>query len=122
MSELYYPDTPDAIDGLIAALNAVTVPEGLAFERDVLDVDRPEDWGAVEMTGVENEYADGEIIDQVYLLDIWAAVSDRSSEWLQRIEAVLAGCGDKLQYRLHERAYLHDLHKVLWRWKATLWR
>ena len=122
MSELYYSDTPDAIDGLIADLNAVTVPEGLAFERDVLDVDRPEDWGAVEMTGVDNEYADGKIIDQVYQLDIWAAVSDRSSEWLQRIEAVLAGRGDKLQYRLHERAYLHDLHKVLWRWKATLWR
>ena len=119
MEELYYPDTPDAIDGLIAALNAVTVPRGLAFERDVLDVDRPEDWGAVEMTGTENEWADGEIIDQVYKLDIWASVSDRSAEWKAVIEDVLRE--QKTAYRLKERAYLHDLNKVLWRWEAQLW-
>ena len=121
MEELYYPDTPDAIDGLIATLNAVTVTQGLAFERDVLDVDRPEDWGAMEMTGVENEYADGVIIDQAYRLDIWASVSDRRGDWLQIIEGVLASYGHRLEYQLIERNYMHNLHKVVWRWKALLW-
>lgn len=110
----------DAIDTLIADLNAAT-GGALTFERDVLDTDRPEDWGAVELTGTENEYADGKIIDQVLLLDIWASVSDRGSDWLRVIEGVLGGYGDLLRYRLTERAYLHDLNKVLWRWKAELW-
>ncbi len=118
--DLAYGTTPDAIDDLIAALNAA-MGDALTFERDVLDVDRREDWGAVELTNVINEYADGRIIDQVYLIDIWAGVSDRESGWLQRIEAVLAGYGDRLSYTLHERAYLHDLKKVLWRWKGELW-
>ena len=118
MSDLYYPDTPDAIDGLISALNAAT-GGSLTFERDVLDVDRPEDWGAVEMTGTENEWADGEIIDQVYKLDIWAAVGDRSAEWRAVIEDVLRE--QKAAYRLKERGYLHDLNKVLWKWEAQLW-
>ncbi len=120
-----YPDldfgsTPDAIDALIAALNSA-MGNTLTFERDVLDVERPEDWGAVEMTDVINEEADGRIIDQCWEIDLWACVSDRSSEWLQRIETVLAGFGGRMHYHLHERAYLHDLKKVLWRWKLIYW-
>lgn len=118
--DLNYPESPDAIDDLIAALNEA-VGDELTFERDVLDVERPEDWGAVEMTDVENEIADDKIIDQCFILDIWACVSDRSSEWLQRIERVLASFGGSLNYHLHERGYLHNLKKVLWHWKATLW-
>lgn len=118
--DLDWPESPDAIDALIAALNEAMGVE-LAFERDVLDVDRPEDWGAVEMTNVINEAADGKIIDQCYELDVWACVSDRSSEWLRRIETVFDGFGDSLHYHLYERAYLHDLKKVLWRWKVILW-
>lgn len=110
----------DSVDELIEALNAAMGGE-LTFERDVLDIDRPEDWGAVEMTGVRNEWADGKIIDQCVLIDIWAGVSDRGSEWLSRIEAVLSGFGDRLSYRLHERAWLHDVRKVCWRWKGELW-
>ena len=121
MADLEYR-TPedDAIDTLIADLNAAT-GGALTFERDVLDTDRPEDWGAVELTGTENEYADGKIIDQVLLLDIWASVSDRGSDWLRKIEGVLGSYGDLLRYKLTERAYLHDLNKVLWRWKAEMW-
>lgn len=122
MSELYFPDTPDAIDGLIAALNAAAVPEGLAFERDVLDVDRPEDWGAVEFTGTVDEWADGHIIDQMLKLDIWAAVSDRAAQWKDLVEGVLRGYGDRLAWHMKERAYLHDLNKVVWKWEAQLWR
>lgn len=118
--DLDSPESPDAIDDLIAALNEA-VGDELTFERDVLDVERPEDWGAVEMTNVINDEADGRIIDQCYELDVWACVSDRGSVWLQRIEAVFGSFGDSLHYHLHERAYLHDLKKVLWRWKVILW-
>ena len=118
--DLAFPETPDAIDDLIAALNDA-VGDVVTFERDVLDVERPEDWGAVELVDVVNEYADGKIIDQMYIVDIWASVSDRSSQWLREIESVLASFGDKLRYSLTERAYLHDLKKVMWRWRGELW-
>ena len=118
--DLSFPESPDAIDDLIAALNDA-VGDVLTFERDVLDVERPEDWGAVELVDTVNEYADGRIIDQMYIVDIWASVGDRSSQWLREIESVLAGFGDKLRYSLTERAYLHDLKKVLWRWRGELW-
>ena len=118
--DLSFPETPDAIDDLIAALNEA-VGDVLTFERDVLDVERPEDWGAVELVDVVNEYADGKIIDQMYIVDIWASVSDRSSQWLREIESVLASFGDQLRYSLTERAYLHDLKKVMWRWRGELW-
>ena len=117
--DLEHPETPDAIDSLIADLNQAT--DGvITFERDVLDVDRPEDWGAVELTGTRSEYADGHPIDTTYLLDVWAAVGDRSHEWLRIIEDVFAGYGMRITYRLHERAYLHDVKKILWRWKLEL--
>ena len=118
--DLSFPETPDAIDDLIAALNDA-VGDLVTFERDVLDVERPEDWGAVELVDTVNEYADGRIIDQMYIVDIWASVSDRSSQWLREIESVLASFGDKLRYSLTERAYLHDLKKVMWRWRGELW-
>ena len=120
MADLEYGTTPDAIDRLIADLNE-EMGDDLTFERDVLDVDRPEDWGAVELTGVLNEYADGQVIDQIYKVDVWASVSTRESGWLQRIEGVLKSYGDHLGYYLKERAYLHDLEKVLWRWECQLW-
>ena len=44
--DLAFPETPDAIDDLIAALNDA-VGDLVTFERDVLDVERPEDWCAV---------------------------------------------------------------------------
>ena len=34
---------------------------------------------------------------------------------------MLASFGGSLNYHLHERGYLHNLKKVLWHWKATLW-
>jgi hypothetical protein len=118
MADLEYGETRDAIDLLIERLNAAT--EGkITFERDVLDVNRPEDWGAVEMTGPAYEYADGKVIDQYYPVDVWASVSDRSSKWLRVIEGAMAGLG--ISYTLVQRSYLHDLNKVMWRWQAQLW-
>ena len=51
----------DLIDLLIDALND-GVP-GITFDRDVLDTNRPDDWAAVELTGSEDEWADGRMVD-----------------------------------------------------------
>ena len=117
--EIAYPEEPDAVDALIEALNAAT-GGALTFERDVLDVDRPEDWGAVELIQAPSLYADGEACETIYTVDIWACVSDRSSDWKDTIEGVLAAQGDRMAYRMKERYYLHNVKKVMWRWSGTL--
>lgn len=115
--DLDFDSTQDAVDTLIADLNQAMGDE-LTFERDALDVERPDDWGAVEVVDTVNEYADGHCIDQYFVLDIWAGVSDRGSGWLALIEGVLQDAG--ASYTLVQRAYLHDLKKVIWQWRATL--
>ena len=71
-------DGYDLIDTLIDALNDGV--EDVTFERDVLDTNRPEDWAAVELTGDDgDEWADGHLIDQSLMIDVWVCVSDRGS-------------------------------------------
>lgn len=123
MIDLEYGTERDTIDELIEALNLETGGEP-TFERDVLDVSRPEDWGAVEMVGApRGEYADGHLIDQCADLDIWICVSDRAARWRKRIQQVLDTfqASHEMEYSLPERGYLHNLHKVMWRWRVTLW-
>lgn len=110
----------DTIDTLIARLNAATAESGLVFEKDALDIERPEDWGAVELVNTKDEWADGKIIDRTYVLDVWAAVSDRGSDWLGKVEQVYLDYGDLIWYRLAERGYLHDVKKSLWRWRVEI--
>lgn len=110
----------DTIDTLIARLNAATAESGLVFEKDALDIERPEDWGAVELVNTKDEWADGKIIDRTYVLDVWAAVSDRGSDWLGKVEQVFLDYGDLIWYRLAERGYLHDVKKSLWRWRVEI--
>lgn len=110
----------DTIDTLIARLNAATAESGLVFEKDALDIERPEDWGAVELVNTKDEWADGKIIDRTYVLDVWAAVSDRGSDWLGKVEQVFLEYGDLIWYRLAERGYLHDVKKSLWRWRVEI--
>lgn len=125
MADSIWPDLPmggetDNIDGLINRLNAATAADGLVFERDALDIERPEDWGAVELVNTRDEYADGKIIDRTYVLDIWAAVSDRGSDWLAKIETVFNSYGDRIWWRLKDRGYLHDVKKAAWNWRVEL--
>lgn len=110
----------DTIDTLISRLNAATAESGLVFEKDALDIERPEDWGAVELVNTKDEWADGKIIDRTYVLDVWAAVSDRGSDWLGKVEAVFLEYGDLIWYQLAERGYLHDVKKSLWRWRVEI--
>ena len=115
-------DEHDLIDRLIDQLND-GVPD-VTFERDVLETDRPEDWGAVELTGEDDsEWADGTMIDQVLAADIWVCVTGRGSRIKRRVQAVLRNFGaeNDAGWKLISRNYIYDLDKVVWRWRVSLW-
>ena len=43
---------PDLMDELIDEMNAGV--DGITFERDVLETNRPDDWGAIELVGQDD--------------------------------------------------------------------
>ena len=114
-------DEYDLVDALIDDLNdGVT---DVTFERDVLETNRPEDWGAVELTGQdEAEWADGILIDQSLVIDIWACVSDRGSGIKRKVQTVLqAFCATwQTGWKMVSRNYIYDLDKVIWRWQVSI--
>ena len=115
-------DEYDLIDDLINALND-GVPD-VTFERDVLETNRPDDWGAVELTGEgESEYGDGNEIDQTLNIDIWVCVSNRGSRIKRKVQAVLRSfCRENEGgWKLAGRSYIYDLDKVIWRWTVNVW-
>ena len=115
-------DEHDLIDQLIDQLND-GVPD-VTFERDVLETDRPEDWGAVELTGEDDsEWADGTMIDQVLAADIWVCITGRGSRIKRRVQAVLRrfGTENDAGWKLISRNYIYDLDKVVWRWRVSMW-
>ena len=112
----------DLIDELIDDLNDGV--DGVTFDRDVLDTNRPDDWAAVEMTGDgAGEWADGRLIDQTVALDIWVCVSERGSRILTEVQDVLQYFAEyhDIGWKFVSRNYLYDLDKVMWRWTVTLW-
>ena len=114
-------DEYDLVDALIDDLNdGVT---DVTFERDVLETNRPEDWAAVELTGQdEAEWADGILIDQSLVIDIWVCVSDRGSGIKRKVQTVLkAFCAAwQTGWRMVSRNYIYDLDKVIWRWQVSI--
>ena len=115
-------DEHDLIDRLIDQLND-GVPD-VTFERDVLETDRPEDWGAGELTGEDDSgWADGTMIDQVLAADVWVCVTGRGSRIKRKVQAVLRkfGAENDAGWKLISRNYIYDLDKVVWRWRVSLW-
>lgn len=111
----------DRIDDLIDALNDGV--DGITFDRDVLDTNRPDDWGAVELTGDDDaDWADGTMIDQALTADIWICVSDRGSWPKRSVQRVLKEfCPEIVAgWRFVNRAYLYDLDKVMWHWTVSI--
>lgn len=111
----------DLIDDLIDGLNDGV--DGITFDRDVLETDRPDDWGAVELSGQDDsEWADGHLVDQVLTADVWVCLSDRGSWPKRQVQRVLkAFCaGIQAGWRFVNRAYLYDLNKVMWHWIVTI--
>lgn len=112
---------PDLIDELIDEMNAGV--DGITFERDVLETNRPDDWGAIELVGQDDgEWADGRMIDQTLTVDIWVCLSDRGSGVREAVQKVLRSFGNlyAIHWRLVSRNYLYDLDKVIWRWTVNI--
>ncbi len=111
----------DLIDQLIDDLNDGV--NGITFDRDVLDTNRPDDWGAVELSGDSSEeWADGKLVDQELIADIWVCLSDRGSGVKRRVQKVLRAYGETYGagWVFVRRAYLYDLDKVLWQWRVSI--
>ena len=111
----------DLIDALIDALNDGV--DGVTFDRDVLETNRPEDWGAVELTGQgDSEWADGKLIEQALTADVWVCQNGRGSALKRQVQAVLEAFFDGVEggWTLKSRNYLYDLDKVVWRWIVTI--
>ena len=112
----------DLIDTLIDALNAGVTD--VTFSRDVLETNRPEAWGAVELTGDDNpDWGDGGMVDQEVGVDLWVCTPDRGSKPKRQVQKVLkefAATYD-IGWRFKTRNYLYDLDKVMYRWILYLY-
>lgn len=122
ITETVTAEERDLIDQLIDDLND-GVP-GVIFDRDVIDTNRPGDWGSVFLNGEdEAEWADGRMIDQALGVDVWAIVSDRGSGVKRMVQAVLARFCEEFDigWRFVSRTYAADLNRFEWRWSLTVY-
>lgn len=115
--------TRDRIEDLIDLLSAGM--EDVIWERDAVDVLRPEDWGAVELrAGQDVQWADGQPTDGASGIDLYLCVSDREAGWLDAMEEILRAYDDQvawITWALGERTWLPEIQKTLWRWRVTLY-
>lgn len=112
----------DLIDTLIDALNAGVTD--VTFSRDVLETNRPEAWGAVELTGDDNcDWGDGGMVDQEVGADLWVCTPDRGSGPKRQVQKVLKefAAAYDIGWRFKTRNYLYDLDKVMYRWILYLY-
>lgn len=112
----------DLIDTLIDALNAGVAD--VTFSRDVLETNRPEAWGAVELTGDDNcDWGDGGMVDQEVSADLWVCTPDRGSQLKRLVQKVLKEFAAEydIGWRFKTRNYLYDLDKVMYRWILYLY-
>ena len=111
----------DLIDDLIDDLNDGV--DGVIFDRDLIDTDRPGDWGAVFLSGEDDaEWADGNMVDQVLAIHVWACVSDRGSGVKRKVQTVLkAFCAENhTGWKFAGRTYAADLDNFEWHWVLEL--
>lgn len=112
----------DRIDQLIDCLNA-GLAGGAVFDRDAVDVDRPDNWGAVELRAEsETQWADDSPIDTISTCDVYLCVDDRESHWgadvVLALEAFdeLAPC----YWQQTGREYVPELDRILWKWQVRI--
>ena len=110
----------DIIDELLDALNDGTE---VVFDRDAMDVNRPEDWGAVELTGESgSDWADGGMTEQESEISVWLCCRQKDLTPKGQVQAVLHDfCRPRVgRWRLQGRNWLPDLDRVLYEWKVYL--
>ena len=109
----------DRIDEMLYWLRRA-LPE-VTWDRDAVSEDAPDNVGAVEFTGTRGYYADGRMIEQVFVIDVWLVVSSSAAEaYLDPVQAVLGRLSenDDLAWSLPERKYSANIDQVIWRWQC----
>lgn len=113
----------DKIDAMIQRLN-IAMDGRIEFDRDAVDTDRPEEWGAVALRkDQEILWADGRPIDTQYLADIYLSVSDRESEMIERVNDAMDFLDGEfpIVWKLNDRVWLADIERALWIWNVRIW-
>ena len=113
----------DKIDVLIEQLN-LAMGGTIEFDRDAVDADRPEEWGAVELRrDAEILWADGKPIDVQYLANIYLSIEDRESDLLARVNEALDACDGlfPIVWQMTDRVWLPDIERALWAWSVRIW-
>ena len=113
----------DKIDVLIEKLN-LAMDGAIEFDRDAVDADRPEEWGAVELRrDAEILWADGKPIDTQYLVNIYLSIEDRESDLLGRVNEALEACDElfPIVWHMADRVWLPDIERALWAWTVRIW-
>lgn len=108
----------DRIDEMLERLREA-LPE-ITWDRDAMSEDADLNCGAVEMTPARELYADGRMIAQTHGIDVWLCVSDSSSAWRGRVQAVLQEMAgyDDFTWAFSERRYAPNIDQVVWRWRC----
>jgi len=113
----------DKIDVIIEQLN-LAMDGRIEFDRDAVDADRPEEWGAVELRrDAEIQWADGKPIDTQYLANIYLSIEDRESDLLGRVNEALEACDElfPITWQMADRVWLPDIERALWAWTVRIW-
>lgn len=113
----------DRIDQMLDMLGD-EIPE-IIWEREAADVARPEDWGALELRKEPDaQWADGQVTDRIWSMDLFLAVGDQGSEWAERIDSVLRRFDEEAEWitwEMTERGWQPNIQKVLWTWRIRLY-
>lgn len=111
----------DKIDKLIQLLHEET---GLPFDRDAMNVDRMEEWGAVELRSESaGMWADGHLIDEKWMIEIYCVVDSRESWYIGQVNDALERFAeevDDIGWRMPERGFLPEIDRVAWKWQAAI--
>lgn len=94
---------------------------GIQFAVDAWENKAPEDYGVVELTGEhQGEWADGEMIDQSFVIQITVYVSGNSQAVKDLIQQKLKAMGASW-WSLTDHRYLQDIKKNMWQWRANVY-
>ena len=112
----------DRIDGLLDFIGE-RIPT-VIWDRDAVDVARPENWGAAELRNEPaSQWADGHEINTVDGLDLYLAVNDRESHWKADVEGALSEYDSEvawIDWHLEDRTWMPQIDKTLWRWTIRM--
>lgn len=112
----------DRIDQLLDFIGE-RIPE-VIWDRDAVDVDRPENWGAAELRSEPaSQWADGRETDTMNGVELYLAVSDRESAWKSRVESALEAFDASvcwIDWHMDDRTWMPQIEKTLWRWTVRM--